>query len=54
MIELPNIIKLEDWRTRDNGEITLFSENDMIITHISNVVIYNTKGGDTYARILHT
>lgn len=54
MIELPNIIKLEDLRIRDNGEITLFSEEYIIFTHLSNVVIYTTKGGDTYARILHT
>jgi hypothetical protein len=54
MIELPNIIKLEDWCTIDTGEITLFSEEYVIFTHISNVVIYSTKGGDTYARILHT
>lgn len=54
MIELPNIIKVEDCRTIDNGEITLFSEEYVIFTHLSNVVIYSTKGGDTYARILHT
>lgn len=53
MIELPNIIKVDDYREQDNGKITLLSEEYDIRTHFSNVVIYTTKGGDTYARILH-